>query len=200
MRKARTVPSRIWISVPLLVLLLVAAATGIAQRKSIKQYVHQVWSTANGLPQNSASDIVQTKDGYIWFATQDGLARFDGVQFNVFDRTNTKELPDSWVFTLLEDGDGGLWIRPNGYAPGLVRYANGSFTSYRKAEGLGHDRVITWETDKHGTTWMGTLGGLSEFKGGTFKTYTKKDGLPSDTVFAVGLDSENRLWISTRGG
>ena len=61
--------------------LLVAAVTesAFAQRKSIKQYVHHLWNTDNGFPQNSASDILQTRDGYLSFATQDGMARFDGL-------------------------------------------------------------------------------------------------------------------------
>jgi len=187
-------------AVLLLVVMVLAPPQSLAQRKSIKQYFHQIWSSANGLPQNSADDIVQTSDGYIWFGTEDGLARFDGVEFTVFDRANTKEFPNSWMVRLLEDGEGGLWMRPTGFAPGLVRYANGSFTSYRQAQGLAHDQTLTWEADKHGTTWIGTLGGLSEFKGGKFKTYTTKEGLPSDTVFGLGLDSEERLWISTTRG
>jgi ligand-binding sensor domain-containing protein/signal transduction histidine kinase len=184
----------------LLFVMCVATAGAFAQRKSIKQYVHQVWTTENGLPQNSASSIIQTRDGYIWFATQEGLARFDGVEFRVFDRTNTKDLPSSWFVRMKEDSAGGLWARPTGYAPGMVRYHDGMFAMYDTSNGLPHNRVITWENDRHGKMWLGTPGGLAEYKDGKFKTYGVKDGLPSDTVYALGLDSKENLWISTRRG
>ncbi len=193
-------PTRLWVSCALLLLLCLASFAGFAQRKSIKQYVHQVWTTENGLPQNSAASIVQTPDGYIWFATQEGLARFDGLEFRVFDRTNTKELRSSYFVRMREDSAGGLWARPAGYAPGVVRYHDGSFTTYDTSNGLPNNRTVTWEGDRHGTMWLGTLGGLAEFKNGKFKTYTVRDGLPADTVFRLGLDSKENLWISTTGG
>ena len=63
-------------------LLSVGSATAIAQ------YRFDHWTADNGLPQNSVRDIVQTGDGYLWFTTFDGLVRFDGVRFTVFDKTN----------------------------------------------------------------------------------------------------------------
>jgi ligand-binding sensor domain-containing protein/signal transduction histidine kinase len=200
MGNTRPVPTRLWTSYALFLLLCLISFTGFAQRKSIKQYVHQVWTTENGLPQNSAGSIVQTRDGYIWFATQEGLARFDGVEFKVFDRTNTKELPSSSFVRMKEDSAGGLWARPIGFAPGVVRYHNGSFTLYDTSNALPNNRTVTWETDKRGTMWLGTPGGLVEFNNGRFRTYTVRDGLPADTVFRLGLDSKENLWISTTGG
>jgi ligand-binding sensor domain-containing protein/signal transduction histidine kinase len=200
MENARPVPAFYRMSCALLVLMCLATFAGFAQRKSIKQYVHQVWTTENGLPQNSANSIVQTHDGYIWLATYEGLARFDGVEFKVFDRKNTKELPSSWYVRMKEDSAGGLWARPAGYDPGVVRFHDGTFTFFDTSNGLPNNRTITWENDKHGTMWLGTLRGLAEFRGGKFKTYTVQDGLPSDTVFRLGLDSKENLWISTTRG
>ncbi len=51
--------------------------------KPITQYVQEVWQTKEGLPQNSVQAILQTRDGYVWLGTQDGVARFDGVRFTV---------------------------------------------------------------------------------------------------------------------
>jgi ligand-binding sensor domain-containing protein len=48
------------------------------------QYAIDSWTTSNGLPQNSVSSVVQAPDGYLWFATFDGLVRFDGVHFTQF--------------------------------------------------------------------------------------------------------------------
>ena len=181
-------------------LFVLSSSESFARRKAIVQYVHQTWNTGNGLPQNSAVSILQTRDGYIWFATQEGLARFDGVEFRVFDRVNTKELPISWMVRLKEDSAGALWMRPAGFAPGMVRYQNGTFKKIDTSNGLPHNRAITWETDTHGTMWIGTQGGLFEAEGDKFRTYTMKDGLPADTVIGLFRDSKEKLWISTMAG
>ena len=200
MRKSRTVLSSIGLLCAAAILLCATVQPGFAQRKSIKQYVHQVWTANEGLPQNSAASIKQTRDGYIWFATQEGLARFDGLEFTVFDRTNTKELPAAWMVRIFEDSEGGLWMRPVGYAPGMVRHVGGKFTRYDTTNGLPHNRVIAGTTDSSGTTWLGTLNGLAEYKEGKFKTYTVRDGLPADTIPSLGTDRKGNLWIGTVRG
>ena len=183
-----------------LVALLLATAAGLAQRKSIKQYVHEIWKAENGLPQNSAASMTQTRDGYIWFGTQEGLARFDGVEFTVFNRTNTPELDASNILRILEDREGGLWVRVSAFSPRLVRYFNGKFTPYDSSDGLATNRTTSWISGRDSSVWIGTLSGLSRYKEGKFTNYTTGDGLPADTVFALTEDSQNRLWISTPRG
>ena len=86
------------------------------------QLVQERWSTAQGLPQDSVQAILQTRDGYLWIGTQEGLVRFDGRQFTVFDRQNTPALAHNNIQALCETRDGTLWIGTN---RGLVRYAGG---------------------------------------------------------------------------
>src|SRR5215831_14007571 len=75
------------------------------------------WQTEDGLPENSATAMVQTPDGYLWFGTFNGLVRFDGVKFTVFDQQNTPELPSSSIVNLHLDKRGRLWVSTYG---GLV--------------------------------------------------------------------------------
>ena len=77
----------------------------------LAQYRFDSWTTDNGLPQNSVSAIVQTRDGYLWLTTFDGLVRFDGVRFTVFDKSNTRGLSSNRFTALHEDKDGTLWVR-----------------------------------------------------------------------------------------
>ena len=95
--------------------------------RELSQFSHEVWLTENGLPQNTVHAIAQTRDGYIWIGTEEGLARFDGVKFTVFDKQNTPELKSNYIRTLLADRQGALWI---GTAQGLVRMLNGRFTVF----------------------------------------------------------------------
>jgi ligand-binding sensor domain-containing protein len=73
-------------------LLFSSPAAALDPEKFITQYTHQAWRTEEGLPQNSVQAIAQTRDGYLWLGTQEGLVRFDGVRFAVFDQKNVPAL------------------------------------------------------------------------------------------------------------
>ena len=93
---------------------------------ALLSYEHQTWRTENGLPQNSVHSIVQTSDGYLWLATEGGLARFDGIKFVVFDSENTPQLRNNNLRSLLEGSDRSLWIAT---ADGLTRLQQNVFSS-----------------------------------------------------------------------
>lgn len=59
------------------------------------QYRFDSWTTDNGLPHNAVWALRQTRDGYLWLATGDGLVRFDGVRFRVFNKANTPGLTNA---------------------------------------------------------------------------------------------------------
>ena len=59
--------------------------TGLAGTNAPIPYSVRIWQTDEGLPQNSVHAIAQTRDGYLWVGTREGLARFDGVRFTVVD-------------------------------------------------------------------------------------------------------------------
>ena len=91
-------------------------ALALDPSRDLSQFNRQVWVTENGLPQNTVHSIVQTQNGYVWIATEEGLARFDGVRFTVFDKQNTPELKSNDVRVLVSDRQGALWIgTPKGW-------------------------------------------------------------------------------------
>jgi len=73
-------------------------------------FLIQTWDTASGLPHNTVRSIAQTPDGYLWIGTENGLARFDGVRFENFDRENTPALQNPNIEYLQVDVTGKLWI------------------------------------------------------------------------------------------
>jgi signal transduction histidine kinase/ligand-binding sensor domain-containing protein len=126
--------SGVWLAI----LLLATASTPA-------QYRFNEWTTDNGLPHNTVYDIHQTRDGYVWLTTFDGLVRFDGVRFTVFNRANSPGISSNRFLRLYEDASGDLWAGTED--SGLVRYHNGHFTSYGKEQGL----TSIYETeDEHG--------------------------------------------------
>lgn len=122
-------------------------------------YSIHIWQTEDGLPQNAVTAITQTHDGYLWFGTMAGLARFDGERFVTFDSSSTPRLPDNRVSALFEDRDGTLWI---GHDTGLItRFRDGDFELLPGAPGA-RAKVAAIGSDEHGTVWMLRTSGVIE--------------------------------------
>ena len=110
--------------------------TGVA----FAQYRFDNWTADNGLPQNSIRDIVQTRDGYLWLTTFDGLVRFDGVRFTIFNKSNSPGIITNRFVSLFEDAQGDLWASTEN--SGLTRLRQGRFTTYTTEHGLP-DNIIS---------------------------------------------------------
>ena len=172
-----------------------------ADEYRLTQYVHEAWELEDGLPQNSIYAALQSRDGYLWLGTQEGLVRFDGVRFRVFDKAQVDELRSNEVRALLEDRAGGLWIGTNG--GGLTRFFEGTFTTYGSEDGLSNDLVRALYEDRQGAIWIGTIeGGLNRFDPATetFTHYTPEQGLAGAVVLAMQEDRAGDLWVGTEAG
>src|SRR5581483_1087263 len=181
------------------VLLLPHAQAALDPSLAITQYVHDTWDSSSGLPQNSALSITQSPDGYLWFGTQSGLVRFDGVRFTVFDKRAIPGLRSSEVMAVLSAADGSIWFGLHG--GGLGRYKHGRFSLYTSRDGLPSDSILCLYQDETGTLWIGTDGrGLVAFRKNRFRTYTKQQGLADDAVFAITGDHKGNLWVGTHAG
>lgn len=173
------------------------SAVALDSQRDLSQFGHEVWLTENGLPQNTVHAVAQTKDGYIWIGTEEGLARFDGIKFTVFDKQNTPELKSNYIRTLLADERGALWI---GTAEGLVRMLDGKFTSFTTNEGLPSNTIQAVYEDRESNLWVATATGLGLFKSGGLTTFTTKERLISGSIQALFEDAEGALWIATPYG
>src|SRR5258706_9306500 len=114
--RARNMPHRRLAHSALFVAAILVASRLLAldPGKAITQYGLSTWTTDQGLPQSSVNAIAQTHDGYLWFGTQEGLARFDGMRFTIFDKRNTPALGMHHIRTLLVARDGTIWIASDG--------------------------------------------------------------------------------------
>ena len=173
------------------------AALAFDSPRELSQFGHEVWLTENGLPQNTVHAIAQTRDGYIWIGTEEGLARFDGIKFTVFDKQNTPELRSNYIRTLLADRQGALWI---GTAQGLVRMLNGKFTLFTSNEGLPSETIQAVYEDREGNLWVATTNGLGLFKSGGLTTFTTKERRIGGSIQALFEDAGGALWIATPYG
>jgi signal transduction histidine kinase/ligand-binding sensor domain-containing protein/CheY-like chemotaxis protein len=158
-----------------------------------------MWQTDQGLPQNSVQAVLQTRDGYLWFGTQEGLVRFDGERFEIFDRSNTNALGHNSVTALLQDRGGTLWIGTNG--GGLTCFKDGAFTRFGGQDGLSDEFITALREDRSGTVWIGTNGhGLFGWAERHLRSLRVADGLSSDHVLAIHEDGSGDLWVGTLDG
>ena len=166
--------------------------------RPIKQYHQDLWTTDQGLPQNDILAVTQTQDGYLWIATEQGLVRFDGLNFKVFNSSNTPALGSSSISALLVDHTGDLWIGTHG--GGLARLHHQVFAGFTSKSGLSHDVINALLEDPEGDLWIATGQGLDRLHNGKFTSLRIRDGLPNDEIFALARSVDGSLWIGTRDG
>ena len=183
---------------PLLLLSCGVRAYALAPGGDLGQLSRRAWQTETGLPQNTVHSVVQTADGYIWVATEEGIARFDGAGFKVFDKQNTPQLRSNDVRALLATREGNrLWACT---AAGLARYDGAGWTVYTTAQGLAGDDVLYAYETRDGAVWVATSSGLSRLEDGALKSFTSRDGLAGDAVQTVFEDRDGALWVGTSEG
>jgi len=130
-----------------------------------QEYGFDTWTTANGLPQNTVTGLVQTPDGYLWLSTFDGLARFDGVRFVIFDESNSKGIVNNRFSNLFVDKHGTLFtFTDNNF---LTVYRDGVFSSYSATEAL-HEPVASLVSDADGEALIETDSAFYSFNNGSF--------------------------------
>ena len=155
-----------------IVLVGLAAPDAPAQRTSVERpatasrdpsWVHESWTVKDGLPVNSINAIVQDRTGYICAATWDGLVRFDGLRFTVFNSAKSEELPSNRIVQLKEGRDGSLWlVTEQGH---LVRFRDGTFTNYPFENAKSAEGDVQILVDSAGTVWVGETHGLWSVRG-----------------------------------
>src|SRR5215216_4601585 len=168
---------------------LLACAVATAQ----PQYRFDHWTTDDGLPQNAVNAILQTRDGYLWLATFDGLVRFDGSQFTVFNKGNTRGIGGNRFDTLFEDRHGVLWAVTEDSR--LVKYQAGVFTTYTPEEELPPWTIQQIGEDEAGDFEIVSREGVAKWKDGGFITHPLKDLSPT-LVNAQWVYGNRLAWLA----
>lgn len=145
-----------------------------AQLKAQNGFAHPAfvidrWGIEDGLPVNNVVKLIQSQDGYLWLATFDGLVRFDGVRFEVYQSESRPGLPSNRLINIREASDGSLWMETE---PGfLVKFQHGEFRHIRQSDGLNGSIGLTSYRDPSGNLWFGSDFGISFYNGETLAPY-----------------------------
>jgi diguanylate cyclase (GGDEF)-like protein len=151
--------------------------------------------------------VAQDEIGFMWIATQGGLARYDGYRFRVFapNPSDPKALPDGYLLTLLADGPG-LWIGTE--SSGLVRFdeASETFRTWRSVTagtaGPRSATVLALAKGRNGMLWVGGDGGVDRFdpRTGTFSHVAFSGLRPQPRVRGIAIDRDGVVWAATSEG
>lgn len=195
-----------------------------------QKLIFRDYTIEDGIPQSNANDIIQDNEGYLWFATQKGVSRFDGKEF--FTLTENDGLISNIALSVFQDSRGRFWF---GTRFGLSVYENNSFKNHTIYDGLPSNFVNVIAEDHDNTVWIGTQAGVSRYSNGTFQPapglnrrindlYPSSDSgiwigadnglylyhdsvlersgdIPEDVaVLSIEQDSLGRLWIATDFG
>ena len=168
---------------------LMALCSSRASAQTSLHFGHQAWTTEDGLPQNSIHQTLQTRDGYLWIATEGGLARFDGLNFTVFRREDQPDFPSDDIACLAEDTTGALWI---GTTDGLLRYNGGHFSQVSLGAVPGPPSVISLAAAQDGSVLALTAGGIVHIVDGHA---TPLEGAPT-SIATLSAAPGQTVWIT----
>ncbi len=172
---------------------LVLAVRLVAATNEPAGLVIRSWDTEAGLPQNTVNAIAQTRAGYLWLGTRDGLARFDGLRFTVFGLH--EGLQSVEVQALHEDRTGTLWIGTGG--GGLNRLVDGRIESLPASTPLAGDNISSLAEDAEGQIWIGTRTGLSLWRDNQVVTQSNLAALSQTAINALLQARDGSMWIAT---
>lgn len=157
---------------------------------------HHIWRSEDGLLQDTAGALLESRDGFLWIGTEGGLVRFDGATFDHYSRSNVPGFTHNEIRCLAEGTDGAIWIGTS--EPGLYRFQGGGIRAFGPSDGLPDRPIRRLLRDRGGTLWAApTEGPLLRFDGTRFQV------LPSEiahlSIRALAEDREGGLWIGTAG-
>jgi ligand-binding sensor domain-containing protein len=185
------------------------SASALSQISNIE---FETLSLEHGLSQSSVLSIVQDEMGFLWFATEDGLNKYDGYKFAVLrhDPYDTNSLSHTWILSLFRDRSGILWIGT--FSEGLNKYnlEKEEFTHYLSDPDdhntLSNNIVRNIYEDRSGALWIGTDYGLNRFDQKTerfiryFNVPDDPSSLSHNSIRSIYEDRSGVLWIGTEGG
>jgi signal transduction histidine kinase/ligand-binding sensor domain-containing protein len=171
------------------------SAWALDPARRLSQYTHTSWRSRDGYFGGSfPTSIAQTRDGFIWIGTTNGIMRFDGVRFTRWSPPAGQQLP-SLIYSLVAAKDGSLWIATDGY---VAHWESGRLTRY--AAGPFNVTAILETND--GTIWFtrsggGKPGGVCRLERGAPHCYGASDGIEGLQADALAEDGAGNLWIGT---
>jgi signal transduction histidine kinase/ligand-binding sensor domain-containing protein len=191
-----TFPGKFWCCLRLSAALFALMFSWTGLGAGAFDYSARSWQIEDGLPQNSVTSIVQTPDGYLWLATFNGLARFDGTRFTVYDEGNVPALTSSRLVRLDVDQQGVLWIQTE--EGELIRHREGQFRNVTASKGFpaaGAGGIM--RGPQGGVLLVDRAGGVHRLQGDGWVADRQYDFLQGNRL-SLWVGEDDQLWAWSR--
>ncbi|MYM67669.1 response regulator [Pseudoduganella sp. FT55W] len=189
--------------------LLAGAAPSPWQKLAPTMFEHLV-PAERGFPNPVTMSIAQDGDGFMWFATQSGLGRWDGYRMRnfYFNADDPHSLPGDFVQTLHVDRQGRLWLGTTTGGVAMYDKLTERFVRYPAGpSGLSSPAISALANDARGGIWVGTAAGLDyidTMRGGAIGHFPRDasaaGGARSNQIRALAMDAAGDLWIGSNAG
>ncbi len=170
-----------------------------AQFSSFNNYVTRIWTTADGLPGNVVSDIVQSQDGFLYFGTYECLLKFDGFEFEPANKYTNEEFSFVSARSIFEDSKGTMWIGSNG--EGVQRITRNNVVEHIDVDkGLPNNSIRSFAEDRYGNIWVGTAAGLAYINQEhqvVIPLFENGQEVSHVIIKMLYCDTANRIWMMT---
>jgi ligand-binding sensor domain-containing protein/signal transduction histidine kinase len=176
-----------------ILLSVIPALNGLATQSG-SSFVVDVWGARQGLPQSSVISVIQSKNGYLWLGTLNGMARFDGNRFTIFDENNTADLNSDRIVYLFEDSRTNLWIGTD--TAGLALVQDGKVKSFEIGHGGHESRLTSACEDSTGGVWLYTADAhLAHYQNGKLEVLNLPISVPA-ICRMIAAEKSGPLWIA----
>lgn len=165
-----------------------------------------------GLSQAVVNAIFQDNRGFMWFATQEGLNKYDGYSFSVYkhDPNDSNSISGSFINAVYQDKNGNIWVGSNGSGLDMYSEVTGRYRHFshdtKNNNSISNNTIRAIEEDADGIIWVGTDNGLNSLdpKTGKFRQYlhseTDPNSLTANQVYDIHIGKDGRIWLATYEG
>lgn len=170
-----------------------------AQFSSFNNYVTRVWTSADGLPGNVVSDVLQSQDGFLYFGSYECLIKFDGFEFKSLNKYTNEDYSFVSARCVFEDSRGSMWVGSNG--EGVQRISKNNILEHITVNnGLPSNSIRCFTEDRYGNVWIGTAAGLAYISSARqviIPTFENGQEVSHVIIKMLYYDTANRIWMIT---
>ncbi len=166
-------------------------------KKPLTETAIDQWTSERGLYTNNLTSVIQARTGFLWITTYNGLIRFDGHTFELFDRDRIPFLKSDAFYRGYEDKHGTLWFATQG--SGIIRYDDGEFTPFLQSNAQLPKSIRCLLFSQDGAIWAGSNNnGLFLIRDSTV-TLPMHNAVRDVSILSIAEDKDHNIWIATNG-